>query len=510
MLAWRRQEEEEEVVPCSPPSASKKKMQQANAKEKVSHSQQEEEAKSARRAEIAREALLLKTFKSRSKADPSLSVADIEGPLKEYRKALTNLAPPQTLCKVLVAPAGVTWKSATPVRWLARLEFLLTLLLEKVPSAILTSRKTKEAFMRLHDSKALCSDKKQVAEVVDFLDDGLRMALAHLRELKLSKSKMDRAVRKCTGADLECLTGMLNRIVINGPEDDEDSQPSKPGDAGDSPAAAGAAASSVVPREKSLSPARPKKLRFDVANAANDDEEGKKKEKQSTIDPAAVFATVLARKKSRSQMAESDSWGDEKQCKELGRSSVPSLMRKGVLVFDSDDDEVDLKEKVAAPPSAGDQRVPRADRDEPWRAESSDDASNTDLEDKLPGLLIFKDDNMKKKEKNEKEKKKKNNAPAPNTSSTKQPSTSSNTFNASFGQSDRELLKAATDAEPVNHEYTLRKRLNTSRKKEDNKQKKQAKKRAEEDHEQGQHKKERWWKRQLRPRVHRQEKEKAE
>ena len=167
-------------------------------------------------------ALVVKTFR-RVRSDPSTCVGDIHGPVKDFRLSLVAKQD-QSLRAALKPPRGVHWKSATPVEWIMRLRPLLEPLLQRVPSALLTSRKTKEALRRLHDEEPLVPEgvdgKKpsptQVEDVIDEMDDSLRMVLAHLREVKTSKISRERFHRKATEEQAKAINSLLDRINIMG------------------------------------------------------------------------------------------------------------------------------------------------------------------------------------------------------------------------------------------------------------------------------------------------------
>ena len=171
--------------------------------------------------------LVVKTFgfnnngRTRMSADPSLSVADIYDALKRYVQEFCN-DDGAGLQKALVAPPGCSWKSSTPVHWILKIEPLLSKLLSKVPSGVLTSRKSKEAFRRLNEEYPLLFGKKKkgdeqllLADTVDTLDDSLRMVLAHVRDLKLSKTSFDRVAKRATTEELQRIHKLLDQIVLS-------------------------------------------------------------------------------------------------------------------------------------------------------------------------------------------------------------------------------------------------------------------------------------------------------
>ncbi|CAE7374595.1 unnamed protein product, partial [Symbiodinium sp. CCMP2456] len=239
--------------------------------------------------------LVVKTFpansRSRMSADPSLSVADIYNAFKTYVKECCN-DDGAGLLKALTAPTGTSWKSSTPVHWIVKLEPLLSELLAKVPSGVLTSRKSKEAFRRLHDDYPMLKNVKKhdheqqllVSDTVDTLDDSLRMVLAHIRDLKLSKTSLERVAKKAKTEELRVIHKLLDQIALTSAENrirqnsfgSETSASSKRG---------------MMGGQTAPSRTSPKKAKIDDAMIG-----GLASSSDNRVDPAEVFSRVLQRK----------------------------------------------------------------------------------------------------------------------------------------------------------------------------------------------------------------------
>ena len=226
-------------------------------------------------------ALVVKTFggssnRQRMSADPSLSVSDIFGALKNYVESCCN-GEGLGLVRALTPPTGCSWKSATPVAWILKIEPLLNGLLEKVPSGVLTSRKSKEAFRRVHEDYPLLKGPKkglsaadQLADTVDSLDDSLRMVLAHMRDCKLSKTSYERVAKRASQEEMEKIMRLLEKIALSS-SDCRIRQNSF-----------GSETATPTPSRTSTTRTSPKKAK--AAGAADE------------VNPGEVFARVLQRK----------------------------------------------------------------------------------------------------------------------------------------------------------------------------------------------------------------------
>ena len=156
------------------------------------------------------ESLLLKTFKkSRTKASPWLSVSDIQTCLQNFLDdAKTN-----DLAKLITPPDNVGWKTAAHVKYLSKMEPLLSRLLQVAPNTVLHSRKVREAVQNLCQEKGIStSSKRNPQDFSDWCDDVIRMCLAQLRDLKANTQNLSRALRKGTPMENEKIRAMLDKV----------------------------------------------------------------------------------------------------------------------------------------------------------------------------------------------------------------------------------------------------------------------------------------------------------
>ena len=154
--------------------------------------------------------LLVKTFRcSRLKASPSLSVADIQGAFKKFLEEQNSW----DLAKFIAAPDGAGWKTAPPIKYLARLEPLLQKLLHVAPNTMMTSKKVREALEILGNEKGI-HKPRSLSDFMDWADDLIRMCMAHLRELKTNKVSLERALRKGSSQDCDKIKKMLDKIQL--------------------------------------------------------------------------------------------------------------------------------------------------------------------------------------------------------------------------------------------------------------------------------------------------------
>lgn len=154
--------------------------------------------------------LLVKTFRcSRLKASPALSVADIQGALTDFLEEQKSW----DLAKFIAPPDGIGWKTAPPIKYLARLEPLMSKLLHVASNAMLTSKKVREALENLGNEKSIHKPRR-LADFVDWADDVLRMCMAHLRELKGNKLALERAFRKGSTLDCDKVKKLLDCIQL--------------------------------------------------------------------------------------------------------------------------------------------------------------------------------------------------------------------------------------------------------------------------------------------------------
>ena len=116
--------------------------------------------------------------RQRLTADPTVSVADLCGPLETYMDQERE----NNVFKVLEPPTQASWKSGCPTGWLSGLADLF---------------------------------KAYVIVAPDMMDDWIRMGLSHLRVLKQHPDKREQAFRKCDKAQRQALDNILALINVD-------------------------------------------------------------------------------------------------------------------------------------------------------------------------------------------------------------------------------------------------------------------------------------------------------
>lgn len=160
-----------------------------------------------RRACIAR---MIAVSKMRLVHDPSVGVSDLMMPIKNMISAKDD----RNIYKLVMPPPGVTWKSATPVTWMANLSALFKDYVRVAPNTVLSAKKHKQALVRLDDTEKLNYTRKVQADFVDAVDDALRCGLAHFRSLKQMDDAKTRAFRKADEEQKRAIQEVLDLIHI--------------------------------------------------------------------------------------------------------------------------------------------------------------------------------------------------------------------------------------------------------------------------------------------------------
>ena len=144
-------------------------------------------------------------------ADPMVGVSDLMQPLE---KLLTREKGMSNLSKFLQPPSGASWKSAVPVEWLCKHQDLFMDYINVAKNSVVSGKKHKTALEKLDDQYQIIQGRKSREDGIDYLDDVLRMGLAHLRQLRQSAEKKQAAYRRCSPDMQEKLDKMLDKIDI--------------------------------------------------------------------------------------------------------------------------------------------------------------------------------------------------------------------------------------------------------------------------------------------------------
>ena len=160
-----------------------------------------------RRASIAR---MIAAAKIRLVHDPSVGVSDLMMPLKNMIASKDD----RNIYKLVMPPPGVTWKSAAPVSWMANLSSLFKDYVKVAANSVVSSKKHKQALVRLDDTEKINFTRKVQADFVDAVDDAIRCGLAHFRTLKQMDDAKIRAFRKADEDQQKAIQEVLDLIQI--------------------------------------------------------------------------------------------------------------------------------------------------------------------------------------------------------------------------------------------------------------------------------------------------------
>ena len=163
----------------------------------------------------ASSSLVAKTFPSSSRcrlrADPAIATSDLMGAFKE----LFVKEDSRDIRKILSPPPDMDWKSTPQYKWLARLSPFFMKLLDVAPNTVLTSRKVKDAIIRLHEEGPVNMTRKDDSELWDWVDTKIRIGMSQLRDLKNNvHGCLDRAHKKATSEERNKLCELMKRVNL--------------------------------------------------------------------------------------------------------------------------------------------------------------------------------------------------------------------------------------------------------------------------------------------------------
>ena len=149
--------------------------------------------------------------KQRLMADPAVGVSDLMGPIESFIQAKDDR-------NLMAPPPNVKWKSGTPVAWTAALSPLFKSYALIAPNSIISSKKHKQALVRIEEKERINFGKKSVSDFTDAVDDIVRMGLQHFRHLKQRPDLKERTFRKADHDQQRAIEGVLE--VLNVEQDD--------------------------------------------------------------------------------------------------------------------------------------------------------------------------------------------------------------------------------------------------------------------------------------------------
>ena len=154
-------------------------------------------------------------------ADPLVGVADLMQPIEKLLQREKGI----NLAKYLQPPSGVSWKSAVPVEWLCKHQELFMDYINISKNTIISGKKHKSALEKLHHQYDILGGRKSTQDAVDYVDDTIRMALSHLRQMCQVVQKKEITYRKCSPAMQEKLEKLLVKIDLGQQESCTDMVP---------------------------------------------------------------------------------------------------------------------------------------------------------------------------------------------------------------------------------------------------------------------------------------------
>ena len=147
-------------------------------------------------------------------ADPSIGVADLENCVKKFLALRGESTRDINLYKFVLPPPGTSWKSSPSVSWLVDLAPLLSNYLCIAGNGVIPGKKHKSALQSLDKAMKLNDTTKSGDQWSDVIDDSIRMALSHLRQLALYDTAKTRAFRKMDVSQQKILQELLDKISV--------------------------------------------------------------------------------------------------------------------------------------------------------------------------------------------------------------------------------------------------------------------------------------------------------
>ena len=171
--------------------------------------------------------------KQRLVADPAVGVSDLMGPIE----TLIQTKDDRNVMKLIAPPPNVKWKSGTPVSWMAALAPLFRSYALIAPNSIISSKKHKQALVRIEEKERINFGKKSISDFSDAVDDIVRMGLQHYRHLKQRPEMKERAFRKADQDQQRAIEGVLALLNVEPDEVGQATEQSPPARSPAQPAA---------------------------------------------------------------------------------------------------------------------------------------------------------------------------------------------------------------------------------------------------------------------------------
>ena len=120
----------------------------------------------------------------------------------------------KNIFKLISPPANVSWKSATPVAWMASLAPLFKEYIKIAPNSIISGKKHKLGVTRLEEGQKVNFTRKATVDFVDWVDDTVRMGLSHFRTLKQQPDAKERAFKRADNSQKTMLDSVLDIMCV--------------------------------------------------------------------------------------------------------------------------------------------------------------------------------------------------------------------------------------------------------------------------------------------------------
>ena len=307
--------------------------------------------------------LVSKCFRGRLRSDPSIGVSDLMKPFELLFQSEAS----RDIKGLLEIGGEYDFKSSPQPKWLCKLHILFGNLLDVAPNTVITSRKLRDALQRLQEEDSIMppGSKKDPDQILDWVDQKVRVGMAQLRELKdNTHSCKDRAFKKCSDTEKQKLATLLSKISLVRGQDFEKSPTDgkhSDDDEGKQKTSAGTtdkdstkntldqenksmleAMAVAVPGAKT--PTKTTRRFSTVSSTYNGQEDSSTRKSPSSgtsgaIDPAEVFASILGKKKKRKKPPTTTSGGDSSDEGEETPEKISKRAVKKRLTFSDTDEE---------------------------------------------------------------------------------------------------------------------------------------------------------------------------
>ena len=179
---------------------------------------------SSRRFSLPSSHMASSTVKTRLVADPAIGVGDFEKIWDEFIEETPGVDQKGNIFEFLRPPPNFNRRSAPSPIHLSRISKLLVKYVSLAPNGVIPGKKHKTALKGLDNKRSLNKTRKSQDDFTDCLDDWIRVALGHYREMAQSDEKKGRCFRRADRtqqSEMEEVISMMNVVPGEIAEDDE-------------------------------------------------------------------------------------------------------------------------------------------------------------------------------------------------------------------------------------------------------------------------------------------------